>query len=193
MRDVRIFFVRGATPNKKEDVVNLMTGMRTGKYPFLDPVRDELNRTKWLWLACCFSPIIYFLLARWIYEQWFRESNRGGLLNLASPEFAYAPQLFLAGILLIEPFLLWVKWYYDRKAKTSATLPELMAYYRLQTFICLALSDLAAFAGFIFFILTGEMKSVLIGGVVAFIYYAQSYPSEEGLARRAFALRDKKE
>jgi hypothetical protein len=46
VRDVRIFFVRGATPNKKEDVVNLMTGMRTGKYPFLDPVRDELNRTK---------------------------------------------------------------------------------------------------------------------------------------------------
>ena len=158
----------------------------SGRHPFLDPVRTELHRAKWIWSACCFSPIIYFLVARAIYVWWFRDAAVAGFLHLGEAQVRFASQLFLGYIVALQASLIVLRRWFNRRALAQAkTLFELMAAYLKRTLVLLALSEGAVLGGFLYFVMVGDLKAVLIGGVFSYLLYAQSYPSEEGLARLA--------
>jgi hypothetical protein len=163
---------------------------RGGRYPFLDPVREDLLRIKWLWVACCFSPVIYFLIARAIDAWWFREAAAPGLLPVSSSYGRFFSQLFLAAIVALQAALVVLRRWFNRRAVAQAeTLRALVAIYMKRTLVLLAVSECAVLGGFLYFVAFGDMRAVLVGGIFSYLFYAQSYPSEEGLARLATRLR----
>lgn len=162
-----------------------------GRYPFLEPVREELRRAKWIWTACCFSPIIYFLIARAIHSWLFRDAVNPGFLHLDPSQSHLGARFFLAYIVALQAALIALRrWFNRRAAVTAVSLREIMAIYMKRTLVLLGLSECAVLGGFLYFVALGDLKAVLIGGVFSYLFYAQSYPSEEGLARLASRLRD---
>ncbi len=156
----------------------------------MDPVRHELIRAKWIWTACCFSPIIYFLVARLVDMWWFRDKARPGFVGLSPESAPLAATLFLAYGLSLEVFLLFLRRWFNRKLSFQSTsLQQAVGTYLRRTLVLLAVSECAVLGGFVYFLLFGDIRALLIGGVLTYLYYAQSYPSEEGLASLTEGLR----
>ncbi|MGB9691918.1 MAG: hypothetical protein ACPL7D_07085 [Candidatus Sumerlaeaceae bacterium] len=161
-----------------------------GRYPFLDPVRGELLKAKWIWVACCFSPIIYFFLARAVEVWSFRDAAKSGLVGLDPENRDRAAKAFFLFAVSLEAAVLSLRHWFNRRARSgTTTLQEVMSLYLKRTIVLLAVSECAVLGGFVYFLLFGDMRALLIGGVLTYLYYAQSYPSEEGLARLAEPLR----
>ncbi len=163
-----------------------MTAPRYGRYPQLEPVFAELLRAKRIWLACCFSPFVYFIAARAVASWFFAERPQPGLLDVSNEWRAILPNVFLLYAVALQGALVGLRRFFNRRAsKNAGDLRRVAAIYMTRTLVLLALSECAVLGGFLFFLALGDMKAVFVGGVISFIFYAQSYPSEEGLARLA--------
>lgn len=111
-------------------------------------------------------------------------SQRGGLLELDPQSVRVASRVFLFAMIGLEVALLGLKRWFDEQARrVEQDLFQAMKIYLKRTLVLLALSELPALGGLLFFLACGNMRAVFIGGVAAYLFYAQSYPSEEGLAR----------
>jgi len=155
------------------------------RFPEVDPIREELERTKWVWLACCVAPLIYLLAAHWIQRQWFEEKGRAGFLSLDGEARSTLAIAFLGAEVFLQGLILVVRRYFavQLTKNRSQGIKLLMALYRKRTLGLCAISETAALLGFLYFLAVGDFRALFVGGVAAYIFYAQSYPSEHGLAR----------
>jgi hypothetical protein len=156
------------------------------RHPALEPVSEELRRVKWLWCVCCLSPVLYLAIARFLKAVYFIPGEREGLTRLPPGQYEIAAISFLVVTLSLQVALLVVRnRFRARMCEPAAGLVRLMQLYRKRTIFLLAVSDTAGLLGFVLFLLRGDLRAVLVGGVLALAYYAQSYPSERGLAAYA--------
>jgi len=155
------------------------------RFPEVDPIRDELERTKWIWVACCVAPLIYLLAAHWIQRQWFHEKGHAGLLTLEGQTRSLLAIIFLGAQILLQGAVTGVRHYFGVQLTKNRPqgIKVLMALYRKRTLVLCAISETAALLGFLYFLAVGDFRALFVGGVAAYIFYAQSYPSEHGLAR----------
>lgn len=155
------------------------------RFPEVDPIRDELERMKWIWVACCVAPLIYLLAAHWIQRQWFQEKGHAGLLTLQGQTRSLLAIVFLGTEILLQGLISVVRRYFAVQLTKNRPqgIKALMAVYRKRTLILCAISETAALLGFLYFLAVGDFRALFVGGVAAYLFYAQSYPSEHGLAR----------
>jgi hypothetical protein len=167
-----------------------MSGPRQGRFPRLDPAREELLRAKWIWTGCCFAPIIYFVVARAVDVWCFGQSGQRGFMPLQAAALLLAARIFLLYLVALQAGLMVLRRWFDRRGRRlAADLKRLGALYLRRTIVLLAISESAVLGGLIYFLAFGDIKAVLIGGVASYLFYAQSYPSELGLARLAGIVR----
>jgi hypothetical protein len=151
--------------------------------PRLDTIKPDLIRLKTTWMLCCSSPILYLMAANLIRTHWFQD---GGLTKLTPIQEKVS--LWIAGGIVagLQIALLVVWATYRRKLKESAShLSTLIRVYSRRTFFMMALSEIAALLGFALFLVNGQLPIVFAFGVASMLLYAQSYPSERGLASAA--------
>ena len=142
---------------------------------------EELQRMRVWWNLCCLSPLLYLSLSLWIDARYFGDSDKpGGLLNPGQQEGI----VLWAGFGVLATCIGAAQVFIRRKpAQSPGNLAVVTRVFRRRMMVQLVLSDLTAFLGFLVFLLSGDMRAVLAGGVASFLYYALSFPSDGALAR----------
>jgi hypothetical protein len=148
------------------------------------PTRDgELRRMRVFWGFCCASPLVYLLVAMWINGSYFSEpGGRGGLIN---PDPDARLRLWAAFVVCASTIAVALPLIRRRGTPETADRAAILRVFRRRVLAQMALCDLAAFLGFVLFVLTADMRAVLVGGLVALLCYGQSYPTEGALDRIA--------
>lgn len=143
--------------------------------------REELQRLRVWWNLCCASPLLYLLLAVWIDSRFFTDSDSpGGLLN-PGRQARFMLGAALAGFAACG----WAAQFFirSRPLQRLGDPAAAMRVFRRRILTQLVLSDLIAFLGFFVFLLSGDMRAVLAGGVAGFVSYGLSYPGDQALVR----------
>jgi len=145
----------------------------------LQSAREEIRRLKFLWVLCCLTPLLYMLVARAIDVSWFQPSGRRGLLQIHSSTYLVVTGVFActAGFLQVVIFI--VKRNYAAEMRKPSLKPaDVLQIFKKRTIILAALSESAVLLGFILFLFRGDLTAVFGFGVLAFVYYAESYPAD---------------
>jgi hypothetical protein len=155
-----------------------------GKYRALETIRTDLNRLKWLWGFCCSSPIIYFLVARFIETHWFDSPETKGFWSMSTRGYITLAASFVVMVMILQVAIVLVRRHYDAILRTLTSAPEvLLAVYTRCTFILLLLSETCVLFGFILFLVQGDIRPILPFGLCGLLFYAQAYPGETRLGR----------
>lgn len=148
----------------------------------MEAMRVELVKLKTMWSLCCFTPILYLLVAQIVASRVFASREVPGFIRLQDE--TYRALLFGAGGLAIslQGTILWVRRFYDTRMRSaSRDAARLLHFYTRRTFVLVALSETMALIGFVLFLLNGQLSAAFCGGLIGMIFYAQSYPSETRL------------
>lgn len=162
--------------------MNLKFNNSDGRYPELAPIRNELHRLKIMWVLCCLSPLAYLGLALYVTQKWFSWREQRGLFKFSDQTYLILAIVFGLMALALEAVILLIRKRYDERMRAAGrAVVQLMELYSRRTFILVALCETAIMIGFVFFLLSGRLDAVLASGILGLLYYAQSYPSEQGL------------
>lgn len=159
-------------------------GTRTG----MRPAHEELRRLRLLWMLGCVTPLIYLLIAHGVDLAWFRKSG-GGLMTLSDTGHGWLLHGFATAGIVLAAVVLTLRALPARRAPVAQSDPAAgLRGFRRRVLAMVALSDFTAGLGLILFLLTGDLRAVLAGGITAYLLYAVSYPSRVFFARAAKLL-----
>ena len=151
------------------------------RYPQLNAIRDDLNRLKLLWIACCASPLIYLFAASLIGESYFN-AEKHGFGNLSAEAFRRILIGFAAAGAAVQCLMLYFRHSFQALLRAHAgDLGELLRLYTRRTYLMIAASECAIVLGFVLFLIQGRLDVLFGFCILGMVYYAQSYPSESGL------------
>ena len=148
----------------------------------LPPTPDEeLLRLKLLWYFACTTPLIYLLIAHGVQVVWFdRPGYSGGFSSLSARHGRLLLGILVTAALAIALWLAYWRW----KPFEIPSLPSdqkpitaLLALFKRRVFSMMALSDLTAASGLIIFLLTANMRALLLGGCAAYLMLLIAYPA----------------
>ncbi len=145
--------------------------------PYLDSVRDDLNRLKLLWILSTTSPLLYLAISRYIKLTFFTATEMG-FAPLPVDKFqmmVIAFALMAAGVQIAHVVM---RHRFSSGLQDGRNLTVLLRVYRNRTLSLMAISEIPVVLGFILFIVQGHLWSIFLFGVASLFYYAQSYPSE---------------
>ena len=168
----------------EESSFALMNDEALAPKPRLDIIKPDLLRLKTAWMICSASPILYLFLADLVRTNWFEGGK--GLANLSALQDKYLIWSVGAVVCILELVLLMVRFKFQSKLDEAASsLSTLIRTYTKRTFIMIALCETTAVLGFIVFLMDGHLPIICAFGIASMMMYAQSYPSERGLAAAA--------
>ncbi|MCX7019106.1 MAG: hypothetical protein WCK47_12795 [bacterium] len=145
--------------------------------PGLKTAREEIKRLKFLWALCCLTPLLYMLIARAIDDSWFQPAARHGFVAMRGSTYIVVSGVFACAAGFLQILIFIVKRNYAAEIRKPALKPtEIMQILKKRTIILAAISESAILLGFILFLLRGDLAAMFAFGVLAFVYYAQSYP-----------------
>lgn len=158
------------------------------RYPALEPVHGDLVRLKLLWAICSASPLFYLWLGHLLASHWFH-ADKPGLLSLSPDRLDSITGAATVLAFLAQIAMLVARRWCDRvSARNSKSVAQVMQYYTRRTYVQLALAETTVIMGFCLFMAGGDVRSLLLFGLLGLFYYAQCYPSETGLALRAHPM-----
>lgn len=153
---------------------------------------EELVRLKLLWYFACTTPLIYLLIAHGVQIVWFDlPGYSGGFSSLSARHGRLLLGILVTAALAIALLLAYWRWKPfelpssppDQKP-TAALLPA----FKRRVFSMMALSDLTAASGLIIFLLTANMRALLLGGCAAYLMLLIAYPARTWFLQAAKRL-----
>lgn len=155
----------------------------TPRFPELDSVRSDLHRLKVMWIICCLSPLFYLFVARLISKAWFDfNTQQHGFLGLSDRNYVILAAIFGALAVALQGVIIFLRQRYAAEMRrTGRSAMLLLQIYMRRTIFLMGLSETTIFLGFILFLLNGDIRAIFVFGLIGLFYYAQSYPSEQGL------------
>ena len=150
--------------------------------PRLDIIKPDLVRLKTIWMLCCSMPMFYLVIAHLIRAHIF-DGEQSGFASLPHVQYNYLLWALIGLGMACQLVMLGVRMVYGKKLQAAAgNLSALIRVYSRRTFIMIGLSETTALLGFILFLVNGQFPVVFAFGIASMLLYAQSYPSERGLA-----------
>ena len=142
---------------------------------------DELMRLKLLWYFACTTPLIYLLIAHGVQVVWFdRPGYSNGFSSLTAMQGRILFKSYATAALALACWLVYWRmkpFHLTPLQQDQNSTTALLPLFRRRAFAMMALSDLTAGSGLIIFLLTANMKFILLGGIAAYLMLTLAYPA----------------
>lgn len=142
-------------------------------------IKDEMRRQRKFWNVFICLPLCYLMVCSAIDKFFFKPNDIKGFFITGKTIFDIS--LLIGGVFAfsVQILILILKKHYHKKLRRLLLSPERLAPNLRIMFVALAcICDLTSATGMILFLLYGKMFTMLVFGILGFLYYAQIYPSD---------------